>query len=128
MSTDKKVAREAAEETVNPVLETAEQPDFHAEETAQEEPKAEASEAAEPEPDEDSFCTIQACRVAFCSSLNLRKRPGMDAPVLRILPAGTAIQIEPLEWVADGTSVWFPANVDGVTGFVSGQYLAPVEG
>lgn len=110
MSTDKKVASEAAEET------------------AQEEPKAEASEAAEPEPDEDSFCTIQACRVAFCSSLNLRKRPGMDAPVLQILPAGTAIQIEPLEWVADGTSVWFPANVDGVTGFVSGQYLAPVEG
>lgn len=129
MSTEKKVASEVAEEAVNPVLEQVVQPDLTAEETAQEEPKAEVNKkaAAEAQPDEDSFCTVQMCRVAFCSSLNLRKGPGMHTLVLQVLPAGTQLQIEPLEWVTDGTGVWYPATVDGVTGFVNGQYLAPAE-
>lgn len=130
MSTKEKVTNKTAEETVNSVSEAAVQPDRPAEETVQEKPKAEGTEeaAAEPEPDKDSFCTVQLCRVAFCSSLNLRKSPGMSAPVIRVLPAGTELQIEPLEWAADGTGVWYPATVDGVTGFVSGQYLTPMEG
>lgn len=130
MSTKKKAASEAAEETVNQILEEAAQTDLPAENATQEEHKAEVNEkaVAESEPDVNSFCTVQVCQVAFCSSLNLRKSPGMNAPVLRVLLAGTELQIEPLEWVADGTGVWYPATVDGVPGFVSGQYLAPIEG
>lgn len=129
MSTKKNVASKAAEKSVNPVPEEVVQPDLTAEETAQEEPKAEVNKkvAAEAQSDEDSFCTVQMCRVAFCGSLNLRKGPGRNALVLQVLPAGTQIQIEPLEWVTDGTGVWYPATVDGVTGFVNGQYLAPIE-
>lgn len=110
MSAKKKEVSETAEKTVNEVLEEAVQPELS---------------AAEPEANEATICTVQMCRVAFCGSLNLRRAPGMNAPVLQVIPAGTEIQIDPLEWVADGTSVWYPANVDGVTGFVSGQYLAP---
>lgn len=127
MSTKKKVASEAAEETVNPVSEEVVQPDLPAEEAAQTEHKAEVNEEEEADLDEAPLCTGQLVRVEFCRSLNLRKAPGMHAPVLQVLPAGTELLIDPLEWVADGTGVWFPVTVDGVNGFVNGQYLSPVE-
>lgn len=129
MSTKKKVVNEVAEEIVNPIPEEAAQPDLPVEEAAQEEHKAEVNEgkAVESELDEASLCTGQMCRVEFCSGLNLRKGPSMHAPVLQVLPAGTELLIDPLEWTADGTGVWFPVTVDGVNGFVNGKYLAPVE-
>lgn len=129
MSTKKKVTSEAAEEAVTPVSEKVVQPALPAEEAAQEEQTLEvqAEQAAEPKPEEASLCAGQMCWVAFCGGLNLRKAPGMHAPVLQVLPAGTELQIDPLEWVADGTGVWFPVTVDGVNGFVNGQYLSPVE-
>ncbi|OUQ61430.1 hypothetical protein B5E56_01620 [Flavonifractor sp. An112] len=76
--------------------------------------------------EEGSLSAGQMCRVAFCSGLNLRKAPGMHSPVLQVLPAGTALLIDPLEWVADGTGVWFPVTIDGVNGFVNGQYLVQI--
>lgn len=127
MSTKKKVASEAAEETVNPVSEEVVQPDLPAEEAAQTEHKAEVNEKEVADLEDASLCTGQLVRVEFCRSLNLRKAPGMHAPVLQVLPAGTELLIDPLEWVADGTGVWFPVTVDGVSGFVNGQYLSPVE-
>ena len=129
MSTKKKVVGEAAEEIVNPIPEEAAQPHLPAEEAAQAEHKAEVNEqkTAEPKLEEAPLCTGQMCRVEFCSGLNLRKGPGMHAPVLQVLPAGTELLIDPLEWVADGSCVWFPVTVDGVNGFVNGQYLSPVE-
>lgn len=129
MSAKKKEVSEAVEETVNPGSEEAAQPDLPAEEAAQAEHKAEVNEkeAAEPELEEAPLCTGQMCRVAFCSGLNLRKGPGMHSPVLQVLPAGTELLIDPLEWTADGTGVWYPVTVDGVNGFVNGQYLSPVE-
>lgn len=126
MSTKKKVASEAAEETVNPVSEEVVQPDLPEEEAEQmTEPHGE--ETAEPKLEEEPFCTGQLVRVEYCRSLNLRKGPGMHLPVLQVLPAGTELLIDPLEWTADGTGVWYPVTVDGVNGFVNGQYLSPVE-
>jgi hypothetical protein len=126
MSTKKK----EVEETVTSIPEKAAQPDLPVEEAVQAEHVAEVNEekAAASEQDEASVSTGQLCRVAFCSRLNLRKNPGMHAPVLQVLPAGTELLIDPLEWTADGTGVWYPVTVDGVNGFVNGQYLAPVEG
>ena len=127
MSTKKKVASEAAEETVNPVSEEVVQPDLPAEKAALAERKAEVNEEEVADLEEAPLCTGQLVRVEFCRSLNLRKAPGMHAPVLQVLPAGTELLIDPLEWVADGTGVWLPVTVDGVNGFVNGQYLSPVE-
>ena len=127
MSTKKKVASEAAEETVNPVSDEVVQPDLPAEKAALAEHKAEVNEEEVADLEEAPLCTGQLVRVEFCRSLNLRKAPGMHAPVLQVLPAGTELLIDPLEWVADGTGVWLPVTVDGVNGFVNGQYLSPVE-
>lgn len=107
MSAKKKEANESVEQTTNQVPEELVQADIPAE--------------------ENPLTTGQRCQVAFCSGLNLRDAPGMHAPVLQVLPADTEVLINPLEWVADGTGVWFPVTVAGVNGFVNGQYLAPVE-
>lgn len=128
MSTKKKVVNEAAEETVNPIPEETAQPDLPVEEAAQSEHKAEVNEGKTADLEEAPLCTGQLVRVEFCGSLNLRKDPGMHAPVLQVLPAGTEFLIDPLEWTADGAGVWFPVTVDGVNGFVNGQYLVPVGG
>ena len=126
MSAKKKEVSEAVEETVNPVSEEVVQPDLPEEEAEQmTEPHGE--ETAEPKLEEAPLCTGQLVRVEYCRSLNLRKAPGMHAPVLQVLPAGAELLIDPLEWVADGSGVWFPVTVDGVNGFVNGQYLSPVE-
>ena len=119
---------ETVMEAANPVPEEVVQPDLPTEEAAQKEQtlQVQAEQAAQPEPEEAPLCTGRVCQVEFCSSLNLREAPGMASAVVRVLPAGTELLIDPLEWVADGTGVWFPATVDGVDGFVSGQYLAPV--
>ena len=107
MSAKKKETNESVEQTTNQVPEEPVQVDLSAE--------------------ENPLTTGQRCQVAFCSGLNLRDAPGMHAPVLQVLPAETEVLIDPLEWVADGTGVWFPVTVAGVNGFVNGQYLAPVE-
>lgn len=107
MSAEKKEANEPMEQTTNQVPKEPVQVDLPAE--------------------ENPLAAGQRCRVAFCSGLNLRNGPGMTSPVLQILPADTDVLINPLEWVADGTGVWFPVTVAGVNGFVNGQYLAPVE-
>lgn len=122
MSTKKR----AAEETVTSPPEETGQPEL-TEKQAERATEVQEEQRAEAERDEASLSTGQLCRVAFCSRLNLRKNPGMQAPVLQVLPAGTEILIDPLEWVAEGTGVWFPVTVDGVNGFVNGQYLSPVE-
>lgn len=122
MSTKKK----EAEETVTSPTEEAGQPDL-TEKQAERATEVQEEQGAEAERDEAPLSTGQLCRVAFCSRLNLRKNPGMQAPVLQVLPAGSEILIDPLEWVAEGTGVWFPVTVDGVNGFVNGQYLSPVE-
>lgn len=122
MSTKKR----EAEETVTSTPEEAGQPEL-TEKQAERATEVQEEQGAETERDEAPLSTGQLCRVAFCSRLNLRKNPGMQAPVLQVLPAGTEIQIDPLEWVAEGTGVWFPVTVDGVNGFVNGQYLSPVE-
>lgn len=127
MSTKKKVTSELEEETVNPVSEEVVQSDLTAEEAAQSEHKAEVNEGETADLEETPLCTGQLVRVEFCGSLNLRKDPGMHAPVLQVIPAGTELLINPLEWTADGTGVWYPVTVDGVNGFVNGQYLSPVE-
>lgn len=103
MSTKKKVASEAAEETVNQVSEEVVQTNLPAEEAAQTEHQAEVNEGETADLEEAALCTGQLVRVEFCRSLNLRKGPGMHSPVLQVLPAGTELLIDPLEWTADGS-------------------------
>ena len=126
MSAKEKKVSEAVENTVRPISEEATQADLSAEE-AECTAEIHEVEAAETELDEAPLCVGQMVRVAFCRSLNLREAPGMNSPILQVLPAETEVLIDPLEWIADGTGVWFPVTVAGLNGFINGQYLAPVE-
>ena len=82
------------------------------------------SEQEETAEKETELATATMRRVAFCPALNLRSAPGIKSAILCVLPKGTQVVIDPLEWVADGTAVWFPAVVDAFSGYVNGQYLA----
>ena len=86
--------------------------------------ESEQRENVDQEP-ESAVATVR--RVAFCLALNLRSAPGIKSAVLCVLPEGSKVVINPLEWVADGTAVWFPAVVDELSGYVNGQYLAVEE-
>ena len=123
MATKKKTADPAEMETAAPVAEERVQPDQEVETAEQPSQEEAACETAVEEIEEKA----PVFRVAFCRGLNLRGAPGMRSPVLQVLPAGAEVSIDPAAWVADGTGVWFPATVDGVSGFVNGQYLTPVE-
>lgn len=90
------------------------------------EPKDAVTSEPEQEQSAEQASEIAAAsvrRVAFCTALNLRSAPGIKSAVLCVLPKGTQVVINPLEWVADGTAVWFPAVVGSLAGYVNGQYL-----
>ncbi len=123
MSNKKKTDNPAEMETAAPSTEENAQPDQNVEMAEQPAKENAVSEAAV----EEIELKAPLFRVAFCRGLNLRERPGMNSPVLQVLAAGTQISVDPVAWVADGTGVWFPVTVDGVNGFVNGQYLTPVE-
>lgn len=123
MSNKKKTDNPAEMETAVPSTEENAQPDQNVEMAEQPAKENAVSEAAV----EEIELEAPLFRVAFCRGLNLRERPGMNSPVLQVLAAGTQISVAPVAWVADGTGVWFPVTVDGVNGFVNGQYLTPVE-
>lgn len=67
-------------------------------------------------------------RVAHCTSLNLRAAPSKAAEVLQVLPEGTVVLARSFSWIPDGTAVWISVDCGDLSGYVMGQYLAPVEG
>jgi len=61
------------------------------------------------------------CVVAAAAELNLRQDPSLEAPVLRIVPEGAALQ----QSAGDETNGYVPVSYDGVSGWVIADGLAP---
>jgi hypothetical protein len=69
-----------------------------------------------------------AAIVAEPEGVNLRQDPAASSSKLRSLPHDTVVslRVDELDTVyADGTR-WWPVEVDGLAGWISGSYLAPV--
>lgn len=64
--------------------------------------------------------------VAYPYGLNLRNAPGVSAEVLRVLAEGTAVVLLNGQESIDG-STWQQVAIDGVTGWVSAEFLAQGE-
>lgn len=77
---------------------------------------------------DDEARTQSKIEVAYCTALNLRSEPSMDAAVLSLLPAGTMIELpDKVQFVSDGKNTWFPVSVDGADGYVCSQFLRLVD-
>lgn len=124
MATKKKTVDPTEMETAAPAAAEIVQPDQAVETVEQPAEKEAACETAV----EGNEANISLFQVAFCRGLNLREGPGVKSPVMRVLPTGTEVFIDPASWVSDGTGVWFPVTVDGVNGFINGQYLVQIGG
>ena len=70
-----------------------------------------------------------AATVAEPEGVNLRQDPGSTSPAVKALSYQTVVElrIDELDTVYTEGSRWWPVRVDGLVGWVSGAYLAPVE-
>lgn len=70
-----------------------------------------------------------AAVVAEPDGVNMREKPGTGNPAVKALSYQTVIElrIDELDTVYTEGSRWWPVQVDGLVGWVSGSYLAPVE-
>lgn len=66
------------------------------------------------------------CRVAH-KQLRLRKKPNLEAEVLKVLPIGTAVTVDLRTWRPDGVGVWMKAEAEGLEGWVDTRYLVRAE-
>jgi murein DD-endopeptidase MepM/ murein hydrolase activator NlpD len=68
-------------------------------------------------------------KVAELEGVNLRQDPGASSPALKTLSYDTILdlRIDELDTVYTEGSRWWPVQVDGLLGWVSGAYLAPAE-
>src|SRR5215207_8654330 len=68
-------------------------------------------------------------KVAEPEGINLRQDPGATSPALKTLSYATILdlRIDELDTVYTEGSRWWPVQVDGLIGWVSGAYLAPAE-
>src|SRR5215212_8318118 len=68
-------------------------------------------------------------KVAEPEGINLRQDPGATSPALKTLSYETILdlRIDELDTVYTEGSRWWPVQVDGLVGWVSGAYLAPAE-
>jgi murein DD-endopeptidase MepM/ murein hydrolase activator NlpD len=66
-------------------------------------------------------------KVAEPEGINLRQDPGASSPALKALSYDTMLdlRIDELDTVYTEGSRWWPVQVDGLVGWVSGAYLAP---
>ncbi len=69
--------------------------------------------------DGDGDNTTGASGAVVLDDLNLRLGPGLDEEIITVLPAGALVEITgaPIEG-------WYPVSYGGLTGWVSGAYLA----
>ncbi len=63
--------------------------------------------------------------VAGCGFLNLRKRPGLNAPVIAALPRGVGVSFEDAA-VSQADGHWWLVSTGRLIGWVMSQYLEPV--
>jgi hypothetical protein len=70
-----------------------------------------------------------AALVAEPEGVNLRQDPGSSSPAVKTLSYQTvvALRVDELDTVYSEGSRWWPVEIDGLVGWVSGQYLAPTE-
>jgi len=68
-------------------------------------------------------------KVAEPEGINLRRDPGASSPALKTLSYDTILdlRIDELDTVYTEGSRWWPVQIDGLLGWVSGTYLAPTE-
>jgi murein DD-endopeptidase MepM/ murein hydrolase activator NlpD len=70
-----------------------------------------------------------AALVAEPEGVNLRQDPGSGSPAVRALSYQTVVElrVDEVDTVYVEGSRWWPVRIDGLIGWVSGQYLAPAE-
>jgi murein DD-endopeptidase MepM/ murein hydrolase activator NlpD len=94
----------------------------------------EGATEAETAPAEEQFLATwdlanAAALVAEPDGVNLRQDPGSRSPAVKALSYQTVVElrVDELDTVYSEGSRWWPVRIDGLVGWVSGQYLAPAE-
>jgi hypothetical protein len=70
-----------------------------------------------------------AAEVAEPEGVNLRQDPGSGSPAVKALSYQTVVElrVDEMDTVYAEGSRWWPVRIDGLIGWVAGQYLAPTE-
>jgi murein DD-endopeptidase MepM/ murein hydrolase activator NlpD len=70
-----------------------------------------------------------AALVAEPDGVNLRQDPGSSSPAVKALSYQTVVElrVDEVDTVYSEGSRWWPVQIDGLVGWVAGQYLAPAE-
>jgi murein DD-endopeptidase MepM/ murein hydrolase activator NlpD len=70
-----------------------------------------------------------AALVAEPDGVNLRQDPGSSSPAVKALSYQTVVdlRVDEVDTVYAEGSRWWPVQIDGLVGWVAGQYLAPAE-
>jgi murein DD-endopeptidase MepM/ murein hydrolase activator NlpD len=70
-----------------------------------------------------------AALVAEPEGVNLRQDPGSSSPAVKALSFQTVVdlRVDEVDTVYTEGSRWWPVEIDGLVGWVAGQYLAPAE-
>ncbi len=73
--------------------------------------------------------TNAVASVSEPEGVNMRQDPGSGSPTVRALSYQTMVElrVDELDTVYTEGSRWWPVQVDGLVGWVSGAYLAPAE-
>ena len=85
------------------------------------------------EPEEQFLATWDlanaAALVAEPEGVNLRQDPGSSSPAVKALSYQTIVdlRVDEVDTVYAEGSRWWPVEIDGLLGWVAGQYLAPAE-
>jgi hypothetical protein len=85
------------------------------------------------EPEEQFLATWDlanaAAQVAEPEGVNLRQEPGSSSPAVKTLSFQTVVdlRVDEVDTVYTEGSRWWPVQIDGLVGWVAGQYLAPAE-
>jgi murein DD-endopeptidase MepM/ murein hydrolase activator NlpD len=85
------------------------------------------------EPEEQFLATWDlanaAALVAEPDGVNLRQDPGSSSPAVKALSFQTVVdlRVDEVDTIYAEGSRWWPVEIDGLVGWVAGQYLAPAE-
>ena len=73
--------------------------------------------------------TNAAAQVAEPDGVNLRQDPGSSSLAVKTLSFQTVVElrVDEVDTVYSEGSRWWPVQIDGLVGWVAGQYLAPTE-
>jgi hypothetical protein len=70
-----------------------------------------------------------AAQVAEPDGVNLRQDPGSSSPAVKALSYQTVVElrVDEVDTIYTEGSRWWPVQIEGLVGWVAGQYLAPAE-